>query len=576
MNRIVTAIFCLSMIMFSACDDDFLDIESTDLTDDVIWSDPALAESYILSLYTSIRLTNREAGIGAGDGASAGLTRGFFWAMFSSVTDETVYSNDDDTYTIQRGEMSPNNFGFVGTAWGRHYRGIRECNVALARIPDLELPDQSITELLAEVRFIRAFRYVQLLRSYGGVPIMQDATPGLEDDFSDLYDRSTVNETVAYINGELDFAIANLPSKASQETGRANMESAMGLRSRLLLIAASPLFTDGAPGLGTNNGLNGGSTTTWQEAANAADQVMALGTLSLVDNLDTDPVENYRLFFLQDQTQEDLLIRDYNANSRAFGGLEKMNAPNSLGGWAGNGPMQNFVDDFEMSNGLPIDDPASGYDPDDPYTDRDPRFYATVVYDGANLRGSILDITVDAGTGQNLSRTGYFMRKFIDEGSDLNDWDNTGREASWRYIRYAEILLNFAEAQNEANGPTAPGSQSGMTPLQAVNMVRNRAGMPDLPGGISQDDLRQRIRNERRIELFMEEHRYYDVRRWLIAEQTEGIPARKVVRTATGYDFTQPADNMGPKTFRIQNYWVPIPINDITISEGRIVQNPNY
>lgn len=572
MNK--TRIFLLSLIavvLFTACDDDFLNTQSTDLSDDLIWSDPELAEVYILNLYTSVRLADKEPSKGEG---SAGITRGFHWAMFSSVTDETVYSNDDQTYIIQTGGMTPSNFGFIGSSWGRNYLGIRECNDALAKIPGLEISDEKKNELMGEVRFIRAARYFELLRGYGGAPLIGDVVTGLEDDFSSLYNRATINETVQYIVDELDYAIANLPLKSQQQIGRASSESAMGYKARTLLYAASPLFTDGAGN--TNGGLNGGSTTTWQQAANAADEIIALGRFRLIDDLDADPAENYRLFFLGEDSDEDLFLRDYNATSRVFSGLEKMNAPNSMGGWAGNGPMQNFVDDFEMAaTGLPIDDPSSGYDEDNPFVGRDPRFYATVVYDGGPFRGQTIDITVDAGAGQNLSRTGYFMRKFIDESSDLNDWDNTGRLTPWRYVRYAEVLLNFAEAQNEAQGPNAGGATSGLTPLQAVNMVRNRAGMPDLVG-LGQSELRDRIRNERRIELFMEEHRYYDVRRWLIAESTEGATARKIVRTDTGYDFSQPVDNMGPKAFSIEHYWLPIPINDITISGGALVQNPAY
>lgn len=572
MKRINLLICLLAGITFSACDDDFLNTQSTDLSDDLIWSDPELAETYLLNLYTSIRLTDKEPSKGDG---SAGLTRGHHWAMFSSVTDETVYSNDDETYIIQTGGMTPSNFGFVGTSWGRNYLGIRECNDALSKIPDLDISDQKETELLAEVRFIRAVRYFELLRGYGGVPLVGDRVTNLTDDFSDLYNRATINETVAFIVDELDYAIANLPMKANQQIGRASSEAAMGFKARTLLYAASPLFTSGAGG-NTNNGLNGGSTTTWQQAADAADAIIALNRFRLIDDLDADPAENYRLLFLQDDTEEDLFLRDYNATSRTFGGLEKMNAPNSMGGWAGNGPMQNFVDDFEMATtGLPIDDASSGYDQNNPFTDRDPRFYGTVVYDGATYRSAVIDITVDAGAGQNLSRTGYWIRKFIDETSDLNDWDNTGRESPWRYIRYAEVLLSFAEAQNEAQGPNTGGTASGLTSLQAVNMVRSRAGMPDLVG-LDQSQLRERIRNERRVELSLEEHRYYDVRRWLIAEATEGVPARKAVRTDSGYDFSQQADNMGPKAFSIEHYWIPIPQDDITISNGALAQNPNY
>ncbi|MEM1408606.1 MAG: RagB/SusD family nutrient uptake outer membrane protein, partial [Bacteroidota bacterium] len=225
MNNIKISLFILFAIALSSCDDDFLDTDSTDLSDDLVWSDPELAETYILNLYTSIRLSDKEP---SKDEGSAGLTRGFHWAMFSSVTDETVYSNDDETYVIQTGAMTSSNYGFIGTSWGRNYLGIRECNDALARIPTLDITDQKMSELMAEVRFIRAVRYFELLRGYGGVPLIGDRVTALEDDFSDLYNRTTINETVDYIVNELDFAIANLPLKSVQQVGRASSESAMG------------------------------------------------------------------------------------------------------------------------------------------------------------------------------------------------------------------------------------------------------------------------------------------------------------------------------------------------------------
>ena len=568
MKRFSKILFVFVLIGLFSCEDDFLSTTSTDLTDDLIWEDPELAETYILNLYTSIRLADKEPSKFEG---SAGLTRGHHWALWSSISDESVFTNDDQTYIIQRGQLSPSNFGWTSTSWGRNYLGIRECNDALQRIPGVGFSEEKVIELEAEVRFIRAVRYFELLRGFGGVVLLGDQVTDINDNFNDLFERSSIEETIDYITQELDYSIDNLPAKGIQQRGRATAEAAMGFKARLLLYAASPLYGPE-------------SQSKWQAAADAAGQMIATGRFSLVDNLDASPAENYRLLFLQSETDEDIFMREFTAVARSFP-MEKMNAPNGYTGFGGNCPTQNLVDDYEMSNGLAINQPGSGYNDQNPYAGRDPRFYGTVLYNGADYRGreveTFLPGGLDSSDGNepfNTSLSGYYLRKFMDENSDLNNWDNTGGATPWRYIRYAEILLSYAEAQNEAVGPSSAGI-GGLTPVEAVNQVRNRAGMPSLPSGISQDDLRERIRNERRVELAFEEHRYWDVRRWMIAMETENTPLGKVFITRADngnltFDYTQEA--LSGKQFMMQHHWFPIPIDEITKSKGLLEQNDGY
>jgi hypothetical protein len=339
----------------------------------------------------------------------------------------------------------------------------------------------------------------------------------------------------------------------------------MGLKSRLLLYAASPLYTDGANDAGK-----------WQAAADAAKAIIDLNKFELVKNLDADPAENYRKFFLSAPGVEDIFFREYTVTSRTMA-MERMNAPNGFGGWGGNCPMQNLVDDYEMSNGVPIEDGASGYDPQDPYTDRDPRFYGTILYNGASYRGRQIETFLPGGKDSpagnepwNTSPTGYYLRKFLNENISLEDWNSMGT-SPWRYIRYAEILLNYAEAQNEAVGPD-------QSVHDAINEIRNRAGMPNLPAGLSKEQMRERIRNERRVELAYEEHRYFDVRRWMIAEDVENQMARGMSVTKNGDgSFTYAVkEALTGKTFSAKHYWFPIPIEEINASNGAIEQNPLY
>ena len=554
-------------LIFASCEKDFLEVDSPNLTDQAVWADAALAEAFVRGLYTGVRLADKEPGHNGGD-TPAGFGRGFHWAMWSSVSDETIYSNDDQTYLVQRGQMSPSNFGFMSTTWGRSFRNIREINVALSNIDTDVSPFDADTKqrLVAELHFIRAFRYFELLRGFGKVPIVGDEVFKLDSDFTPLYDRKEIPEVVSYIENELEMAIGGLPS---ENGARATRDAAMALKSRVLMYAASPLF---------NNDTN--DAQKWQRAADAAKAVMDLGKYSLVTDLDADPAENFRkLFVTQTATSEDIFTRFYvqtsNSGGRAIP-VERMNGPNGSGGWGGNSPMQNFVDDFEMSNGLPIDDVASGYDEQDPYVNRDPRFYATVVYNGLAFRDrpyeSFLPEGLDSPDGNepwNTSKTGYLLRKFMREDITLNDWNDMGT-SPWRYFRYAEILLNYAEAQNEATGPDA-------SVYDAVNTVRQRAGMPDLTG-LSQDEMRDKIRNERRVELAFEEHRYFDVRRWKIAMEVENQPARgvSITKESDGSLTFAPSIALDGKTFEEKHYWFPIPLDDITASNGALEQNPGY
>lgn len=554
----------MSLFTF-ACDSDLLDVEPTTLTDDAIWQDAGLTEAYITNLYTGIRLTEKEA---SKDERYIGFGRGFHWAMWASITDEAVYSNDDQTYLVQRGQLSPSNYGWTSTVWGRSYRSIREANLALQNLPNTPISADRQQLLNAEVRFVRAFRYFDLLKGFGGVTLMGDEVTDINGDFSALYERSSVQETVDYIVSELDAVIAVLPEQAGSdwERGRATAPAAMALKSRVLLYAASPLYTD------NNNDVN-----KWRAAADAAKDVMDLNKFSLVTNLAADPAENYRLLFVAaPTTSEDIFFREYTNTSPSMA-MERMNAPNGFGGWGGNCPMQNLVDDYEMDNGLAIEDGDSGYDPQNPYVNRDPRFYATILYNGANYRGRQVETFLPGGKDSpdgnepwNTSPTGYYLRKFLKESISLDDWNNMGT-ATWRYFRYAEILLNYAEAQNEAEGPD-------QSVYDAVNAIRSRAGMPDLPAGLSQSEMRERIRNERRVELAYEEHRYFDVRRWLIAEDVENEQAKGISITKNG-DGTltyQVKEALGGKNFQSQHYWFPIPMEEINASNGAIDQNPGY
>lgn len=558
------ALALASGAMFTSCDKEYLDIAPTDrLSDAAILTDSTLFESYVINRYVGVRLGNKE-----GDANQPGFGRGFEYGLWASLTDESIYNNDDNTWIIQQGGLSPENLGIAGTFWGRSYRSIREVNYALAHIQELGMSESRTNRLIAELRFIRAFRYHDLIRNYGEVVLMGDRVAQLGEDFYDptLFDRRPIEESMAYVTSELDAAAAVLPVNNSNAygEGRATKGAALALKSRLLLYAASPLYTGGS-----------NDTQKWAAAAAAAKAVMDMGTYSLYNNY-------AETFTTTGSNSEYIFARFYNLSARHYA-LEIAHGPNGYGGWGGNVPLQSMVDDYEMADGTEFswDNPAQAANP---YLNRDPRFYQTILYNGAPYRDRNVETFRSTTSGLaggldspqgpdnwNASKTGYYLRKFMREDLPIiNPWDVAGVQ-NWIYFRYGEILLNYAEAQNEASGPDA-------TVYDAINAIRSRAGMPDLPVGLSQSEMRERIRHERRIELAFEEHRFYDVRRWKIAEVTENQPANGIyILKNTDGTLTYTINTaLAGKSFQQKHYWLPIPRTEIQASNNQLEQNPGY
>ncbi|MFC0775965.1 RagB/SusD family nutrient uptake outer membrane protein [Terrimonas alba] len=558
LNHILIAAGLMSLV---SCKKDLLDVTPTDrVSEAALLADSSIFESFVTNRYIGIRLQDKE-----GDGTNPGFGRGFEYAMWSSLTDESIYNNDDNTWLIQRGLLAPENTGIAGTIWGRSYRSIRECNWALSNLEQVQMSDAHKAQLKAELQFIRAFRYQDLIRNYGGVVLMGDNVYNLSDNLQDeaLFKRSSIKECIDYVLAQLDEAAANLPvnNDGSWLLGRATKGAALALKSRLTLYAASPLYNVG----------------TWQDAVAAAQAVIGLGKYGLYTG-------GYGNLFLDANNNETIFARLYTKNA-GHTHLEIANGPNGYGGWGGNLPLQNLVDDYEMDNGKPITDPTSNYDPQDPYVNRDPRFYATILYNGAIYRGRALETftpggkdSKDGNDNWNTSKTGYNLRKFMNEAYPLqNPWGNAGFQP-WYYFRYAEILLNFAEAANEAGGPDAVPAGATLSARAAINMVRSRAGV-NMPAvsAVSQSEMRTAIRNERRIELAFEEHRFYDVRRWKIAEETESKPALGISITMSGGTLTYANKvALDGRAFNPRMYWLPIPRAEIQASGNKIEQNTGY
>jgi len=563
LKRIYLMMGITGIAALTACNNDFLDVVPTDrVSDAAILSDSVLFEAFVVNRYMGVRLTDKEA-----EGTPPGFGRGFEYALWSSLTDESVYNNDDNTWLIQRGQLSPENTGIAGTLWKRSYRSIRECNYALANIGEVPMSEARKNWLTAELKFIRAFRYHDLIRNYGGVPLLGDKVYQLNDDMSDpaLFERQDLQTCISYAIAQLDEAAAGLPAEngSSWQLGRATTGAALALKSRLALYAASPLYNAGS----------------WEDAVNAAAAVIGLNKYSISQN-------GYRELFRTASTDNEIIFARYYSVGARHVPTEIANGPNGHGGWGGNVPLQNLVDAYRMANGKAIGDADSGYDPQNPYENRDPRFYATILYNGAQYRGRAIETFVPGGRDSrdgadnwNTSRTGYYLYKFIDEEMPINNpWNIAGLQP-WIYFRYAEILLNFAEAANETVGPDAVPAGASFSAREAVNQIRARAGvaMPAIAKGLSASAFRELVRNERRIELAFEEHRFYDVRRWLIAEDTENVPAYgiEITRSEDAFNYERKVALDG-RQFLTRHYWLPIPREEILASNNQLQQNPDY
>ena len=383
---------------------------------------------------------------------------------------------------------------------------------------------------MGEAYFLRAWCHFDLLRNYGGkdasgqikgVPIITE--PITPEDFLQL-SRPSYDETVNQIVSDLDEAFEYLPEKWSgtslnkydntSNLGRPTKQVCLMLKSRVLLYAASPAFNE-------NNDIQ-----KWEAAARAAKDALDLNDWKL-PYVYVDDLTDMKKYFNNPQSPE-IIYRRVTGNTDGDRNMETQHAIPTLYGSGRCNPTQNLVDAFPMRNGYPIDHPNSGYDPNNPYKDRDPRFYMTVLFNGAEFAGSTVETfaggkDTEGGSEQanvsNSTRTGYYLRKWLSDkvnlasGIEVNDYHYAA------LFRRVEMHLNFAEAMNEAYGPTQ--ELDGKSAKDAIYEIAQRAVflrsypyVDEVAEG-GKEMMRDYIKNERRIELCFEGgHRFYDVRRW--------------------------------------------------------------
>lgn len=575
---------CTALVL-GACDSDVLNLDPLDqISDTALWEDPALIDAFLTDIY-------------------GGMRHGLYEVQLGSLVDESHFIHGYGTNEVVQSIITPSNLAIWGGRgnspidayrWGPVYARIRQVNTLLQNIDQSAIDDPARQDAIkGEAHFLRAYFYHNLLRAYGGVPIITQVY-GLNDDL--LVARNTFAETVDFIVQEADMA-ASLLQLEPRQMGRATKGAALALKARVLLYAASDLYNEN-PANDLVGYTSGDRTARWRAAKNAAKAVMDLGVYQLYDKHD-DPVENYTQLFLENTDHEEAILSRFFLQQRDDGynpGLH--NGPNGYRNWAGNTPIQQLVDDYEMADGTAFDwgNPEHAANP---YANRDPRFYASILYDGAFFRprppeGAELDPVgiiqtfetvrlADGSTRPGLDTrdgpiedwnggySGYYLRKFIDPS--VNHSTSAKQTVPWRFFRYAEVLLNYAEASIEL-GEEADARD-------AINQIRRRAGMPEITE--SGEALKERYRNERRIELAFEEHRYWDVRRWKIApqayEDAQGIQIRVEATNyqdrSTYFNYQYTPIFIQERGWQDRAYFVPIP-NDEMQRNHLLVQNPGY
>lgn len=543
----ILGVCCMTILFSCKKVDSYLDkAESGGIPEEEVFGSYDQTEDFLANIYAS--------GIGRGDWFA---TNNSF--VFAAATDDARcqynYTYAPNVYTS--GGLSPTNN--PADIWASEYQNIRKANVLLAHIDNVPMsndPNQQDgkSRMKGEAYFLRAFFFAELYKRYGTVPIV-DHVLNISDDLN--IPRATEDEMVSFIVKDCDSAIMLLPKTYnSSNLGRATKGAAMMLKARTLLFAASPL----------HNPAN--DKTKWAAAADAAKAVMELNLYSLADD--------FQDMLHTRQSPEIIFQSTVNQvwKVSSWDWVRIMQPPSQGGGWANTQPLQNLVDAYEMNNGKPITDATSGYDPNDPYKNRDPRFYQTVIYNGRSWAGSTIYTYVGHGPdGLNYkpgsTQTGYYMGgKMLDESSTLISSYKPGSHY-WVFMRYAEILLDYAEAQNEAVGPDP-------SVYDAINEIRQRpsVNMPPLPDNLSQDEMRDAIRHERRIEMALEDTRFWDIRRWKIGNDVmKAAYGMKITKSGSAYTYEKflIEDRVWHDAF---NYF-PIPQTEMQRNKA-LVQNPGY
>ena len=518
------SIFILLVAILPSCNEDFLDKQPTDsLTNSTYWTSTDNAQKAITAVYQYL-----------GDEwwktfLTSGTDDGYAWSTWPC-----------DMRDVANGSAIAS-AGTFSHFWQFYYQAIASANIVLGNIDQVpDMDDDVRARMKAEVIFIRAYAYQQLVGMYGDVPLITQ-TPSGPSEYN--VSQTAASDVMEYISNDLAEAAPALPvSYAAADFGKVTRGAALTLKARVDLFRGD-----------------------FQDAAKAAQDVMDLGVYSI------DP--DYLSIFdgTNEQSQEIILSAQYNENHK--NSIATWVGGPFVSGWSEIVPLQSLVDSYECIDGKTIDE-SSLYDAADPFANRDPRLSMTVVLPGGIVNGVTVDVTAPNspyGLGQNnASYSGYYFRKavptVVDGGYDSNSTNDL------IVLRYAEVPLIYAEAKIELN-------DIDQSVYDAIDMVRSRAdvNMPNIATGKSQDELRQILRRERHVEFAMEEQRFFDIRRWEIAAD---VMPGKVYGILNNFDNERSDYNshvyIETRTFDpAKHYLWPIPQSEVNLNDN-LVQNPNW
>lgn len=576
--------------VMTSCSKDFLNKKSlTEFSSSDEWGDPALTATFINGIYNAIP---------AGPAMNAG------------IVDESR-SRDADGLNFNNMVITQDD-GEYGN-WSASYGAIRQCNVALENISGSSFDTTKIDgvalkdRMIGEVHFLRAYLYFRLTCYYGGVPVITNVY-GLNDSFKIA--QSSYADCIKFIVSDLDSAANLLPIMQSGDNdGRATKGAALALKSRVLLYAASDLHNSKKNGSVTNGFSHpvllgyteGDPMARWQAAKDAAKAVIDMGVYSLYKPNPASAAEatqNYGDLFTSTKSVEDIFVK-YSSASTGGGYNGWVMAPNGWYGNAGIGAINELVDAYDLADGSKFsrDIPAEAAQP---YSNRDPRLYATVLFEGNKYRPRPADLTIydPIGVGQfgtwqkwdnstnkmipiygldtrnsianswNGNECAATMLKFLNKSADIQ---KSNQDLTLRWIRYGEVLLNYAEACIEL-GQDAEAQTY-------INMIRTRAFMPNVTE--TGPALRDRYRNERRIEMVYEDQRFFDVRRWMIGPDAyHDVHGVQIVYNLSPDHTTATVPTVTPVVIRPgkwdnKAYFLPITRSEINKND-KLIELPGY
>lgn len=487
-------------------------------------------------------------------------------SMRSSATDDAMEADKSRTIHI----MNDGRWSAIRTIdeqWSQMYAGIRAANVFLSNYDMTVLEtyhyNDTYQNMLLEytyfdeqARFLRTYFYYELLRRYGQLPLLGDKI--LTMDEVNNVTPSSFEAVVNYIISECDAIVGELPVNYSaftgDQNGRITKGVAMALKAKVLLLAASQL----------HNPEN--SQQKWIAAAKASWDIIEKGWYSLETNYSS---------VVNKSASKELIFGRRRSADNSF---EKRNFPvGYVGGLPGNCPTQNLVDCYRMTNGKGIDDPNSGYDPANPYANRDSRLLKTIIVNNSVWKSRNVEIWnggLDGLPKEYATETGYYLKKYVVETVNLDPSYTTTALHLVVIFRYGEVLLNYAEAMNEAYGPNYKSPELDMSAYEAVNLIRGRSSMPNFEAGMNKDQFRNELRNERRVELAFEDIRFWDIRRWKIGNLTTNIKGTTVTKNEDG-TFMYSTKNVETRTWDDKMYFYPIPQDEL-FKNKKLVQNPGW